>query len=332
MILILSQEGLEPTTEAVIDWVRHLGGDCVRVNGADVAGGIPVEMTVDGGGPQVRLSVGGREVSSRDVRVVWLWRWHARHGGPAKAQPGAETLAADINAHVAGETNAVTRAFFSFFRHARWLTTPDEAALSKVLALQAAAAAGLAVPATLVTNRRDEIERFRARHGRVVTKSVGDAATFVADGRFYGMYTAEATAERVAELPESIFPSLVQEMVEKAFEVRAFYLNGRTHAMAIFPQPGAEPALDVRQAGQARPSRAVPYLLPADVEAAVGRMMSSLGLSSGSLDLVRTPDGRHVFLEVNPAGQFGMVSTPCNYYLARRVAEHLIAEDARADG
>ena len=32
-----------------------------------------------------------------------------------------------------------------------------------------------------------------------------------------------------------------------------------------------------------------------------------------------------VFLEVNPVGQFGMVSLPCNYQLEKRIAQYLIA-------
>jgi hypothetical protein len=31
-----------------------------------------------------------------------------------------------------------------------------------------------------------------------------------------------------------------------------------------------------------------------------------------------------VFLEINPVGQFGMVSHPCNYYLEKRIAQNLI--------
>jgi ATP-GRASP peptide maturase of grasp-with-spasm system len=328
MILILSQEGMEPTTDAVMEWIRHLGGDCVRVNGADLAGDVAVRMGVDRGGPVARLTVDGREVTSRDVRVVWLWRWHARPPAPARPQPGAEALAEQINTHLKGETNAVSGAFFSLFRHARWLGSPEEAALGKIHALQAAAEAGLDLPATLVTNRRADLERFRAEHGRVIAKSVGEAGTLKVDGRYYAMYTAEPTDRVMAELPETLFPSLLQEMVEKAFEIRTFYLDGRVWSMAIFSQGGTQSAVDLRQNDGKKPLRRVPYRLPEPVEAAVGRLMVSLGLSSGSLDLVRTPDGRHVFLEVNPAGQFGMMSIPCNYYLPRRVAEYLIAEDA----
>jgi glutathione synthase/RimK-type ligase-like ATP-grasp enzyme len=58
--------------------------------------------------------------------------------------------------------------------------------------------------------------------------------------------------------------------------------------------------------------------------------MADLGLETGSIDLIRTPDGRTVFLEINPVGQFGMISHPCNYNLERVVAEHLIERDDRA--
>ena len=32
--------------------------------------------------------------------------------------------------------------------------------------------------------------------------------------------------------------------------------------------------------------------------------MRRLGLLYGAIDLVETPDGRHVFLELNPSGEF----------------------------
>ncbi len=36
--------------------------------------------------------------------------------------------------------------------------------------------------------------------------------------------------------------------------------------------------------------------------------------------MILTPEGKYVFLEINPEGQFGMVSHPCNYYLERELA------------
>jgi glutathione synthase/RimK-type ligase-like ATP-grasp enzyme len=97
--------------------------------------------------------------------------------------------------------------------------------------------------------------------------------------------------------------------------------------MAIFSQGDAQTRVDMRVYNHARPNRMVPARLPAAVTAAIVRFMEMVGLKTGSLDLIRTHDGRHLFLEVNPGGQFGMVSEPCNYYLEREVAQYLLRKD-----
>lgn len=49
--------------------------------------------------------------------------------------------------------------------------------------------------------------------------------------------------------------------------------------------------------------------------------MQKTGLDTGSLDMIKTPDNRYVFLEVNPAGNIEMVSDTCNYNIERKIAE-----------
>ena len=44
--------------------------------------------------------------------------------------------------------------------------------------------------------------------------------------------------------------------------------------------------------------------LPLDVATGLRQLAARLGLSYGAADLVVTPDGRHVFLEINPAGEW----------------------------
>jgi glutathione synthase/RimK-type ligase-like ATP-grasp enzyme len=51
--------------------------------------------------------------------------------------------------------------------------------------------------------------------------------------------------------------------------------------------------------------------------------MIKLGLDSGSIDMIVSTEGKYIFLEVNPVGQFGMVSYPCNYYIERDIADYL---------
>ena len=54
--------------------------------------------------------------------------------------------------------------------------------------------------------------------------------------------------------------------------------------------------------------------------------MKNLKLDTGSIDMIVTLDGEYVFLEINPIGQFGMVSYHCNYHLEKRIAEYIIAK------
>jgi glutathione synthase/RimK-type ligase-like ATP-grasp enzyme len=92
----------------------------------------------------------------------------------------------------------------------------------------------------------------------------------------------------------------------------------------MFTQNNSQTQIDFRKYCYKRPSRSVPYRLPEAVEFRLHELMKVLQLKTGSIDLVRTTDGRYVFLEVNPVGQFGMVSGPCNYHLERKVAELLV--------
>ena len=56
----------------------------------------------------------------------------------------------------------------------------------------------------------------------------------------------------------------------------------------------------------------------------MAKLMKDLELNTGSIDFIKTKQGRFVFLEVNPVGQYGMTSYPCNYHLDKKIAEYLI--------
>ena len=52
--------------------------------------------------------------------------------------------------------------------------------------------------------------------------------------------------------------------------------------------------------------------------------MDTLKLSTGSIDLVVDINDVYYFLEVNPVGQFGMVSSPCNYNIEKKLVNTLL--------
>lgn len=346
MILILSQATYEPTTEFVMDWIENLGASCLRLNAEDFDGGCAVNLRLSAAGTELAVyerphgaadetgAAGDRRLPLPldQVRAVWYRRWQI-HGHRAtelvdRRHGIAQRARIDLYRYLSLEVRRLSEVLFARLAGVPWLGSQAEASPNKLLVLERAVAAGLDIPATLVTTSRAEVERFAALHGPLITKAVSEAQFFELDGHHHAMHTLAVEPADIAALPESFPASLFQERLAKRYELRVFYLTGECYAMAIFSQSDPQTQIDFRHYNFARPNRNVPYRLPAVTATGIDALMRSLGMGTGSLDLVKTTSDRMVFLEVNPIGQFTMVSKPCNYHLERRVAETLIRKAA----
>lgn len=71
--------------------------------------------------------------------------------------------------------------------------------------------------------------------------------------------------------------------------------------------------------------------LPSDVGAKLIALARRLGLVFGAADFIVTPDGRHVFLEINPAGEWGMLERDLSLPISEAIADELTkgAADSR---
>lgn len=52
--------------------------------------------------------------------------------------------------------------------------------------------------------------------------------------------------------------------------------------------------------------------------------MKEMGLGFGALDVIRTPQGEYVFLEVNLVGEWGMLERDLDFPIADAIAEELL--------
>ena len=55
--------------------------------------------------------------------------------------------------------------------------------------------------------------------------------------------------------------------------------------------------------------------------------MERLGLTTGSIDLMYDVNDKYYFLEVNPVGQFSMITTACGSNLEKKLALTLYSYD-----
>ena len=329
MICILSHSQVETSTEEVMDWLRSWKVPFIRINASDIESSGDTLISISNTGVKDRLAIDGVTMATDEIRVVWYRRWSYRNSYRSADLfiDHGHSTATNIYStylHVFRELQGVSHFLFSRMASAKWLSDPANASVNKLQVLKLAAEMGLDIPETIVTTSMEEARRFAARHEEIITKSISEMLMCNFDGKIYANYTSSVPEEfLVNEAWQGTFPSLYQEKLRKKYEVRIFYLDGECYSMAMFTQNNVMTQTDFRKYSYDRPARTVPYRLKPQVEDRLKSLMKALRLDTGSIDMIRTVDGRDVFLEVNPVGQFGMVSEPCNYFLEEKVARAL---------
>ena len=195
-----------------------------------------------------------------------------------------------------------------------WLDRPYK--INKLKVLNLAMSSDLKIPKTLITNNLKYIDKIK----NYITKPLDNTTGFFYKKNFFATYTTGLN-----KFYTSFSPSLIQEKIEKKYEIRTFYLDGECYSMAIFSQNDKQTQVDFRQYNYSKPNRNIPYKLPLKIEEKLKKLMDGLQLKTGSIDIIKGIDGEYYFLEVNPVGQFGMTSKPCNYNLEKKIYEKLIS-------
>jgi glutathione synthase/RimK-type ligase-like ATP-grasp enzyme len=253
------------------------------------------------------------------VDAVWLWRlWPARQD---------ERLAAAHREAARRESMTTLRGLLDLLTGAAWIDALDvnRAADSKTRQLRLAHEVGLAIPPTLITADAAAVRRFFAAHeGRVIAKLQHSLGYSMAGGG--GLPTRLLRSEDLDALAGLRHcPMVFQRYVEKALELRIAWVDGRALVGAL---DGARCGVDWRYESTAKWQ---PHTLPAVVHRRLAALMARLGLRQGAIDLIVTPGGEYVFLEVNPTGEWGMLEQELGLPISEALAEALLrlAKDPR---
>lgn len=302
-------------------YVRKIGGQCVRINSFDLLEK-EFRLSLNDG----TIICNGERISPESIGAVWFRKFgFFRRSRQALLQQ--EFLRTSEQSYLATEFARIIEVFESLFERAFWLTCPARINLNKFLVLGMASRIGFEVPPTYLVNDLQDLKRDLKEGKSFISKSIYNPLIMKIGESPYSMYTTRITEDDLERLPEFFLPSMVQKMVEKQFEIRVFYLMGECYSMAILSQEDNQTSMDYRRYNYDKPNRFVPYRLPKDIIEKIDILMEELHLNTGSLDFIKDQDGRYVFLEVNPTGQFGMVDFSCNYGLHKKIAEILMKED-----
>lgn len=323
MILIISSKD-DRTTNEVIDWLRKYKVKFVRISSDDLVSVSSVYISPHSGINELYFSIRNKKYKLSDFRAVWYRRsWITIQS--YLYENSTPELTQEVNKQLYSELNELSK-YLIYQLEKKSLNRPNDLFLNKLTVLDECKKIGIEVPSTIITTLKGDLINFYNDKKKIITKNFSQGVFVNFQKVVLNSYTMLVDEDMISDLPESFFPMMFQEYIEKSYEIRAFYLDGKFYCSAILSQNDNQTKVDFRNYNLKKPNRTPPYKLPVDVEKKIGQLMVNLKLNSGSIDLLVDASGKYIFLEVNPIGQFGQVSKPCNYFLEMKVAKHLMTQ------
>ncbi|MGW1373938.1 ATP-grasp ribosomal peptide maturase [Streptomyces sp. NPDC002446] len=308
------------TADLVLDELYGRGVPVVRLDpGTDFAAGAAMAARFDGRGPHGTLRTATRDLDLSAVRSVY-WRRPTPHGGTGRDAGSAAARFA------ASQSRAGYGGVLASLPGALYLNHPwrNRDAEYKPAQLATAARAGLDPPPTLITDDPGAARRFVARHGPAVYKPVHavhiGADDTGADGTGSAARTIWVRTVAPDEIDERVAacPHLFQACVPKVADVRLAAVGDRLFATRIDIDGDH---LDWRQ-DYDRLSYS-PVETPPAVRTAVRAYLDAFGLLFGAFDFAVRADGRWIWLETNPNGQWAFVDAPTRRAITSALADRL---------
>jgi hypothetical protein len=309
-----------------MQWLEHWGLPCIRLNASDLSRVPGPVIEVRNGRVDLEWQHDGRQIRASEIDVVWFRRWTRTDIFDLEppdiiGDEGSRLFnQVSTSVHTMREMRVVSQIFFAAFARATWLNHPRSCNVNKLDVLRLAQLKGLDTPATLVTGDPERVRQFIRQYPKVITKCASDLTAFKRGDTIFTPSTMTVDEESVASCAwRGGFPSVFQERLVRAYEIRIFYIDGDCYASAYVFGDESESIADGRIANP----RSTPFKLPESIRQRLGELMRALNLDLGCIDMIRTRDDRWVFLEVNPNGQFWSDGFACNYQLDKRIAQAL---------
>ena len=320
VLICTTSTARDPGVPMVIDALAARGAEAIRLESDRFPGEIDLSIHWDRE-DRVLLSSSAGAIDLGRIAAAWI-----RHTDTGEALP--VTMDRGHREAARNESDAMLWGLLECLDVYR-LDPPEalRAAPYKPRQLQLARQHGLAIPKTLVTNSPEAARDFaRTCPGGVVAKLV-DGSTLRVDASHDAarVFTRRLDDDDLAHLEGlRLAPMIFQELVPKARELRVTVVGARAFVAAVDAGKSELGAADWRR-DRALAATFVPW--PDCPPAVLDRLMAlltRLGLDFATIDMIVTPDGRHVFLELNTISYFDFIERATGQPISLAIADLLL--------
>ncbi|NOT74958.1 MAG: hypothetical protein HOP08_08510 [Cyclobacteriaceae bacterium] len=234
--------------------------------------------------------------------------------------PTLENIADTDRRYVLDEVDSFISNLY-YLLDTKWLSSPTAiyAAENKLHQLRVAQEIGFQTPSTMVTSSKTDLMTFFNSHNRnVIVKSIGNTRIGIDRPEF--IFTTRIPIEAIQRLDElDLTPCIFQENIEKEYEIRVTIVGTKVFAAAVDSQSDIITKQDWRR-------KQIPFraeVLPQPIQELCIHLLSKLNLNFGAIDLVKTPEGKYVFLEINPNGQWVWIEDQTGLKISDAIISYL---------
>lgn len=245
----------------------------------------------------------GKEIKDDEILSVWYRR---------PRNPDSLPFSTDeqIDQHNLEEA----KGFFSYLMH--FLNNYycignhlyDKVAGSKLVQLQLATELGMEIPDTCFTNTKKDLMDFSSDYESIILKPIKNYGVYYSDDENYPFFTTRIATSSLATNEEDAFRQTVnfcENYIEKSYELRVTVMGNHTFACKIDSQHQDENTgkIDWRQ-GYDHGLKHEIIDLPERINQFCREYLRRMHLNFGCFDFIVTSEGKYVFLECNPNGQW----------------------------
>lgn len=321
MILLLTTEAGDYSHIELVNWLEYYKADyCVLTGESFLVGRSSLSISDN------VIKINGKTITD-DINVVYYRRW----AYPSNIQLVSDkVLNKGLISNLFSESYQILHYLEKKLKNAVWIPNSSSISVNKINVLEEAKNIGLVTPRFIVSTKKNDLVDFcESCGGTVITKAIGNYEVLQTSDSYYSspIYTKRVSTEQLLSLNDTVVPTLLQEEIEKSFELRIFFFDGVFFTTAIMSQSDVTTELDSRISSNGSFAKLVPYIIDDTLKSKLVALCENLSLNIGSIDMIVKPDGSFVFLEINPVGQITGYSTMTGRRVEKIIAEKLMEID-----
>lgn len=188
---------------------------------------------------------------------------------------------------------------------------------NKIYQLILAKNIGFNTPETVISNNFSTIEKIVEKYQyNNIIKSIKNG--YIDDNKviFTSLIDGNVIKNQI-----SMFPNFIQNNIEKFCDIRCTIIGNDIFSAEILSQNEIGSKIDWRRSKNILEHKK--HKLPIDIELKCLELTKKLKLNYSAIDLVLDKNGKYIFLEINPNGQWAWIENILKFPISKRIVDIL---------